>query len=166
MSDALAGTDKPFLITSGTGIGERGQGQPATEEVLNLDPSNSRIASELAGEAVATKGGPRARRSRWSACRRVHDTVKQGLISPLIELASAKGVSAHVTEVAIGAGLGISVRSLTPDEAPAPFGSLAMFVGLDMTASSTVTRIRLGWQPTGPGLIADLEGMDWSAPLR
>jgi hypothetical protein len=51
------------------------------------------------------------------------------------------------------------VVSLSQEEAPAHFGWLAMFVGLDMPASSTQTRQRLGWHPTGPGLIADLERM-------
>jgi hypothetical protein len=32
-----------------------------------------------------------------------------------------------------------------------------MFAGLDMPASSELTKMELGWEPTGPGLIADLE---------
>jgi hypothetical protein len=31
-----------------------------------------------------------------------------------------------------------------------------MFAGLDMPASSALTRQRLGWTPTGIGLIADI----------
>jgi hypothetical protein len=31
-----------------------------------------------------------------------------------------------------------------------------MFAGLDMPASSAQTRRKLGWEPTGPGLISDL----------
>ena len=38
---------------------------------------------------------------------------------------------------------------------------LAMFVAHDVPASSTLTQERLGWHPTGPGLIADLERMNW-----
>ena len=60
---------------------------------------------------------------------------------------------------AIGRGLKVPVVSLSPEEAPAHFGWLAMFAGLDMPASSALTRERLGWGPTGPGLIADLEQM-------
>jgi hypothetical protein len=36
------------------------------------------------------------------------------------------------------------------------------FAGLDMTASSAWTRVRLGWEPTGPGLLADLAAMDFA----
>jgi hypothetical protein len=32
-----------------------------------------------------------------------------------------------------------------------------MFAGRDSPASSEQTRKKLGWQPTGPSLIADLE---------
>lgn len=32
-----------------------------------------------------------------------------------------------------------------------------------MTASSAWTRQRLGWEPTGPELIADLKAMDYGA---
>jgi len=37
-----------------------------------------------------------------------------------------------------------------------------MFAGLDIVASSAQTQQRLGWHPTGPGLIADLERMRYS----
>jgi hypothetical protein len=49
------------------------------------------------------------------------------------------------------------VKSIAPEEAQAYFGWLAMFAGYDAPASSEQTRKKLGWQPNGPGLIADLE---------
>jgi hypothetical protein len=49
--------------------------------------------------------------------------------------------------------------SLSPKEAADHFGWLAAFAGLDLPASSAKTQERLGWHPTGPGLIADLEQM-------
>jgi nucleoside-diphosphate-sugar epimerase len=58
---------------------------------------------------------------------------------------------------AIGRRLKLPVKSVAPNEAQAYFGWLAMFAGHDMPASSEQTRKKLGWQPTGPGLIADLE---------
>jgi len=62
---------------------------------------------------------------------------------------------------AIGRGLEVPVKSITAEEAPAHFGWLGMFAGFDMPTSSALTRKRLGWQPTGPGLIADLDRMKY-----
>jgi hypothetical protein len=59
----------------------------------------------------------------------------------------------------IGRGLKVPVVSVSPQEASAHFGWLAAFAGRDLVASSALTRERLGWQPAGPGLIADLERM-------
>ena len=57
----------------------------------------------------------------------------------------------------IGRGLGVQAASLAREEADGHFGWLAMFADMDLPASSAQTRARLGWHPTGPGLIADLE---------
>ena len=59
----------------------------------------------------------------------------------------------EIAEV-IGRGLKLPVISLSEEEAQAHFGWLALFAGYDMPASSAQTRKRLGWTPTGPGLIA------------
>jgi nucleoside-diphosphate-sugar epimerase len=70
-----------------------------------------------------------------------------------------EGVSMREIAEVIGRGLKVPVVSLSPEEAAAHFGWLAPFAGLDMPASSAQTQQRLGWHPTGPGLIADLEQM-------
>jgi nucleoside-diphosphate-sugar epimerase len=70
-----------------------------------------------------------------------------------------EGVSMREIAEVIGRGLKVPVVSLSPEEASAHFGWLALFAGLDMPASSALTRQRLGWSPTGPGMIADLEQM-------
>ena len=70
-----------------------------------------------------------------------------------------EGVPVRDIAEVIGRGLKVPVVSMSPEEAAAHFGWLTMFVGLDMPASSTQTQERLGWHPTGPGLIADLEQM-------
>ena len=57
----------------------------------------------------------------------------------------------------IGRRLGVPVVSITPEEAPAHSGFLAMFAGRDAPTSSRLTQGRLGWTPTGPSLVADLE---------
>ena len=73
-----------------------------------------------------------------------------------------EGVSMREIAEVIGRGLKVPVVSLSQEEAQAHFGWLAMFAGSDMPASSAQTRQRLGWRPTGPGLIADLEQMRWA----
>ena len=70
-----------------------------------------------------------------------------------------EGVPLRDIAEAIGQGLKVPVVSLSPEEAPAHFGFLAMFAGRDLVVSSKLTQERLGWRPTGPGLIADLEQM-------
>ena len=60
---------------------------------------------------------------------------------------------------AIGRSVGVPVKSVPPDEAGQHFTWLAAFVGKDMSASSTLTQQRLGWHPSGPGLLADIEAM-------
>jgi nucleoside-diphosphate-sugar epimerase len=59
----------------------------------------------------------------------------------------------------LGRRLKLPVKSITSEEAPAYFGWMAMFAAHDVPASSEQTRKRLGWQPTGPGLLTDLENL-------
>ena len=61
----------------------------------------------------------------------------------------------------IDSAAGVIYDSYGAQDAPAHFGWLSAFVGLDMPASSALTQQRLAWKPTGPGLIADLEQMHY-----
>jgi nucleoside-diphosphate-sugar epimerase len=94
MGEALAGTHKPLLITSGVGIGTPLQGGPAIEDVLNPHHANPRIATELAGAALI------AQRIDVRTIRlpQVHDTTKAGLITPLVAEARRAGAVAYVGE--------------------------------------------------------------------
>jgi nucleoside-diphosphate-sugar epimerase len=89
---ALAGADRPLVITSGTGMGNAVPGRPATEDVFNANNPHPSSASELGGAALSAAG------VNVSVVRlpQVHNALKQGLITPLIELARKKGVSAYV----------------------------------------------------------------------
>lgn len=60
---------------------------------------------------------------------------------------------------AVGRTVGVPVKSVTPDEAASHFTWLSAFVGKDMSASSVLTQERLGWHPSGPGLLSDLAAM-------
>ena len=92
MGSVLAGSKRLLVITSGPGMGNTVPGQPATEDKFNPDSPNPRKISELAGNALAERG------VSVSVVRlpQVHDTRKQGLVSPLIEIARQKGISAYV----------------------------------------------------------------------
>jgi nucleoside-diphosphate-sugar epimerase len=68
-----------------------------------------------------------------------------------------EGVPLREIAEAIGRSLKVPVVSKSPEEAGQHFGWLAAFVGHDLSASSALTQQRLGWRPTGPGLIADLD---------
>jgi nucleoside-diphosphate-sugar epimerase len=109
-------------------------------------------------------------RNRWSAVHRL-DTAR--LYRLALERAASdrnsggaryhavgeEGVPLKEIAEAIGRGLKVPVAAKSPEEAPEHFGFLGGFVGLDMPASSALTQERLGWHPTGPGLISDLEAM-------
>jgi nucleoside-diphosphate-sugar epimerase len=57
----------------------------------------------------------------------------------------------------LGRHLRLPVRSIAPEEADAHFGFLGPLVVLDGPASNVRTRALLGWGPTHPGLLADLD---------
>src|SRR5580698_4818278 len=80
LGDALRGSDRPMVITSGTGIGNAVPGQPATEDHFDANHPNPRKVSEVAGACVAERG------VNVSVVRlpQVHDTVKQGLITYVV----------------------------------------------------------------------------------
>jgi nucleoside-diphosphate-sugar epimerase len=62
----------------------------------------------------------------------------------------------EIAEV-IGRQLGVPVQSVAPADAGEHFSFLGGFVALDNPTSSALTRGLLGWKPTHPGLIEDLE---------
>jgi nucleoside-diphosphate-sugar epimerase len=73
-----------------------------------------------------------------------------------------EGVSMKEIAEALGRGLKVPVASIKPEETAEHFGWLGHFIGHDMPSSSAITRKKLNWTPTGPGLIEDLDGMDYA----
>jgi len=92
MGEALVGSKRPLIITSGTGMGSRGPGQLASEDVYDAANANPRKISEETGAAIAARGV----NVSYVRLPQVHDTKKQGLITPLIEISRAKGRVAYV----------------------------------------------------------------------
>ncbi|MDR3686594.1 MAG: SDR family oxidoreductase [Coriobacteriia bacterium] len=77
-----------------------------------------------------------------------------------------EGVPIREIAEVIGRHLGVPVASISPQEAGAHFGFLAGPLAIDSRASSSLTRELLGWQPTHPGLIDDLDNGHWfDSPL-
>jgi nucleoside-diphosphate-sugar epimerase len=121
------------------------------------------LAREKGVSAYVAEGG-----NRWAAAH-VSDVARLYRLALEKHEAGAKyhavaeeGVPMRDIAETIGRGLKVPVVSLSPEKAAAHFGWLAMFAGADLVASSEKTRKNLGWNPTGPGLIADLRRMDYS----
>jgi nucleoside-diphosphate-sugar epimerase len=74
-----------------------------------------------------------------------------------------EGVSLRDIAEAVGRGLQVPAVSIPAEEAAAHFGWMGMLAIYGIPASSVATRQKLGWQPAGPSLLADLEKMDYSA---
>jgi len=193
---ALAGSERPLIVTSGTALVS--PGRLASEDIIPpFNPAFPR-ASEHTAEILAARG---IRASTVRLPPTVHGDGDHGFVPILIGLAREKGASAFVgeglnrwsavhrldaavvyrlalekglppgryhavaeegvpfKEIAgvIGRRLGVPVVSKSPEEAGAHFGWFAHFAAIDCPASSALTRERLGWRPTQPDLIADLD---------
>ncbi|MFL5962406.1 MAG: SDR family oxidoreductase [Gaiellaceae bacterium] len=198
--DALEGSDRPFVIASGTlGLAP---GRLGTEQDMPDPDSGShaapRIANAQAALSLATRG---VRSSVVRLSPSVHGDGDHGFVATLVDIAREKRVSgyigdgsdrwpavhrldaAHLFRLALesapagsvlhgvgdegvpirdiaevlGRHLNLPVVSIPQEEAGEHFGFLAGFLGADSPASSALTRELLGWQPTHPGLIDDLD---------
>jgi len=106
--------------------------------------------------------------NRWCAVHRLDAaSLYRAAIEKTKEMGQLAGARYHgvgdegvpVREIAraIGAKLGLPVKAIAPEEAGTHFGFLAGFLQMDAPRSSAKTQAELGWRPTRPGLIADLE---------
>jgi nucleoside-diphosphate-sugar epimerase len=116
------------------------------------------IAREKGASAYIGDG-----QNRWPGVHRLD-------AAPLYRLALEKGVAGaryhgvaedgvpfrEIAEV-IGRRLGVPVVSKSPEEAPGHFGWFTMFASIDCPTSSARTQAELGWRPTHPGLLADVD---------
>jgi nucleoside-diphosphate-sugar epimerase len=76
-----------------------------------------------------------------------------------------EGVPIRSVAEVIGRHLNIPLASVAPEDAAGHFSWLSRFIAIDSPASSTLTRELLGWQPTQPGLLDDLDkGHYFAAP--
>ena len=198
LGDALAGTGRPLIVTSGVAL--IAPGRTVTEDdVRDADAQHFPRDPEAAAAAVAARG---VRVSVIRLAPSVHGTDEHhGFVPIVIGLAREHGVSAYTgdgtnvwpgvhrrdaarlyrlaleraaehavyhavadegvpfREIAgvIGRRLNLPVSSVSGDALDAHFGWFARFAQIDAPASSAKTRQSLGWHPTEPGLIADLD---------
>jgi nucleoside-diphosphate-sugar epimerase len=102
-------------------------------------------------------------RNRWPAAhisdvaRLYRLAIEKSEPGAIYNAVGEEGVPARDIAETIGRRLKLPVKSITPEEAGGYFGWLAHLAARDMPASSALAQKKLGWRPTGPGLIADLE---------
>jgi nucleoside-diphosphate-sugar epimerase len=193
---ALEGSDRPLLVSSGLAL--LASGRAATEYDPPVPTSTS---YPRASEVVAMSLLARGVKASVIRLPQVHDRVKQGLVSYLINIARQKGASAYVGDgrnrwaavhvldaarlyrlalekgtagakyhavaeegvqvkeiaEAIGRGLKLPTVSVSAERAGEHFGSLGLFAGLDLVASSGLTQKWLGWRQTQTALMDDLD---------
>jgi nucleoside-diphosphate-sugar epimerase len=101
--------------------------------------------------------------NRWPAVHRLDAAIlyrlvlEKGAGGVSYHAAAEQGVATREIAEIIGRRLNLPVVSKSREEAAGHFGFLGHFIGVDMSASSEQTRNLLGWLPTQPGLIADLD---------
>jgi nucleoside-diphosphate-sugar epimerase len=194
-TSALAGSDKPLVITGATLV-TPGRVTTERDELIAAGPIAARIENMKSALAAVEIG---VRTSLAMLPRSVHgEGERHGFIPQLIALARNRGISGYIGDgatrwpavhvkdaarlyrlavekapagsvlnvvgdegvavreiaEAIGRKLTVPVRSLPAEQ----FGAIPVpLLTTDMPASSVVTQELLGWQPTHPGLIEDIE---------
>lgn len=105
--------------------------------------------------------------NRWSAVHRsdAGRLVRLGLekapAGAVLHAVGEAGVPTRDMAEAIGRGLGVPVESVPADDVAAHLGWIGNFFAMDMPASSALTQELLGWTPTGPTLLEDLDGASY-----
>lgn len=101
--------------------------------------------------------------NRWPAVHRldagtlVRRAVDAAPAGSVLHAVAEEGVSTRAIAETIARQLGLPAVSVPAEQAADHFGWLGRFFGVDVRASNELTRALLGWEPTGPGLIEDLE---------
>ncbi|MDO7885514.1 SDR family oxidoreductase [Hymenobacter cheonanensis] len=107
--------------------------------------------------------------NRWPAVHRLDAAhlfrlaLEQGTAGARYHGVADEGIAFRDLAAVIGRHLHVPVVSKSPEEAAEHFGWMARFAALDMAGSSALTQQWLGWHPTHPGLLADLEQGDYFA---
>ena len=106
--------------------------------------------------------------NRWPAVHRIDAArlvrlgIERAPEGSVLHAVGEEGVAMRDVAEAISRRFELPETAISPEEADARFGFLGQFVGLDMPASSAMTRKLLGWEPTGPTLVEDIQAGAYS----
>jgi nucleoside-diphosphate-sugar epimerase len=125
------------------------------------------VLSAIAREK-GVSGYPGDGTNRWAA---VHRTDAARLVTLGLEKAPAGsrlhavdevGVPTREIAAAIGRAFDLPVASIAAEDVQSHYGWIGGFFGMDLSATSTQTRELLGWTPSGPTLVEDLDAGAYS----
>ncbi|MBV9415827.1 MAG: SDR family oxidoreductase [Solirubrobacterales bacterium] len=106
--------------------------------------------------------------NRWAAVHRsdaarlVRLGIEQAPAGSVLHAVAEDGIAMRAIAEAIGRRFELPTTAISPEDAGERFGFLGQFIGLDMAASSAITRELLAWEPTGPTLLEDIENGAYS----
>jgi nucleoside-diphosphate-sugar epimerase len=130
------------------------------------------VLAEIA-RRKGVSGYPGDGTNRWAAVHRLDAgrLVALGLAKApagaRLHAVAEVGVPTREIAEAIGRAFDLPVTSVAADDVQDHFGWIGTFFAMELAATSTATRELLGWAPTGPTLIADLDAGAYSnAPAR
>lgn len=101
--------------------------------------------------------------NRWPAVHRLDAArlfrlaLEQGTATARFHGVADEGIPVRAIAERIGHRLGVPVVSTTAEAAAEDLGFIGRVLAMDGPASSALTQARLGWRPTQPGLLQDLE---------
>jgi nucleoside-diphosphate-sugar epimerase len=122
-----------------------------------IDIAREKGVSAYVGEGANRWAGGR----RADAARLYRLALENGAAGAVYHAIGDEGVPTRDIAAAIGRRVGVPVVSKSAEETQDHFGWIGMFFGLEMSASSAWTQEALGWRPTPPGLLADIEGPNY-----
>ncbi len=101
--------------------------------------------------------------NRWCAVHRLDAAhlfclaLEKAPAGSILQGVADEGIPLKEIAEKIGGYLDVPVASIPNDKAGDHFGWLRTVIGADIPASSAITQKLLGWKPTHPGLLDDLE---------
>jgi nucleoside-diphosphate-sugar epimerase len=100
---------------------------------------------------------------RLDAAALVRLTVESAPAGSVLHAVDEPGIPTREIAEAIGRSVGVPAEPIPAAQAAEHFGWIGAFFGIDMVASSDLTRELLGWAPTHEGLLGDLEAGSYAA---